>query len=105
LAVTVAPLTAAVLAAAPPADAGIASAVNNAVARVAGLIVIALAGVIVSGNLDVPSFHTALLVTAALFVVGGLTSLVGIRNAPRQAHAEGAMTGGAAAVAEPPTAA
>ena len=105
LAVTVAPLTSAVLAAAPPADAGIASAVNNAVARVAGLIVIALAGVIVSGNLDVPSFHTALLVTAALFVVGGLTSLVGIRNAPRQAHAEGVMTGGAAAAAEPPSAA
>lgn len=80
LSVTVAPLTAAVLGAAPPADAGIASAVNNAVARVAGLVVVAMAGVIVGGALDVGSFHRALVVTAALFVVGGLLSLVGIRG-------------------------
>ncbi len=85
LTMTVAPLTAAVLGSAPPADAGIASAVNNAVARVAGLVVVALAGVIVGGTLGVGSFHTALLVTAALFALGGLLSLVGIRNAPHVA--------------------
>jgi EmrB/QacA subfamily drug resistance transporter len=82
LTITVAPLTTAVLGSAPPADAGIASAVNNAVARVGGLVVVALAGVIVGGTLDVGSFHSALLVTAALFALGGLISLVGIRNAP-----------------------
>jgi EmrB/QacA subfamily drug resistance transporter len=82
LTITVAPLTAAVLGSAPAADAGIASAVNNAVARVAGLVVVALAGVIVGGTLDVGSFHAALLVTATLFALGGLISLVGIRNAP-----------------------
>lgn len=80
LSVTVAPLTAAVLGAAPPSDAGIASAVNNAVARVAGLVVVALAGVIVGGELGVGSFHRALVVTAGLFVVGGLLSLAGIRG-------------------------
>ncbi|WP_407317304.1 MFS transporter [Isoptericola halotolerans] len=80
LAITVAPLTAAILGAVPPSDAGIASAVNNAVSRVAGLVVIAFAGVIVGGVLDVDSFHRALVVTAALLVAGGLVSMVGIRD-------------------------
>ena len=80
LATTVAPLTAAVLGAVPPDDAGIASAVNNAVARVAGLVVVALAGVIVGGVLDVGSFHRALVVTAGLLALGGVLSLAGIRR-------------------------
>jgi EmrB/QacA subfamily drug resistance transporter len=81
LSITVAPLTAAILGAVPTHDAGIGSAVNNAVARVAGLVTVAFAGVITGGVLDVATFHRALLVTAALLVVGGLLSLVGIRNA------------------------
>lgn len=85
LAVTVAPLTSAVLGAAPPADAGIASAVNNAVARVAGLVVVAFAGVILGGALDVGTFHRALVVTAALFAVGAALSLAGIRRAAADA--------------------
>ncbi len=80
LAITVAPLTAAVLGAVPASDAGIASAVNNAVARVAGLVVVALAGTILGGVLDLPSFHRSLLVTATLLVAGGLLSLAGIRR-------------------------
>ena len=70
----------AVLGAVPPDDAGIASAVNNAVARVAGLVVVALAGVIVGGVLDVGSFHRALVVTAGLLALGGVLSLAGIRR-------------------------
>ena len=42
---TVAPLTATVLADADETDAGIASAVNNAVARVAGLIGVSVVGI------------------------------------------------------------
>lgn len=83
LAITVAPLTAAILGAVPPAAAGIASAVNNAVSRVAGLVVVACAGVIIGPVLDVGSFHRALVVTAALFLIGGLVSLVGIRDEAR----------------------
>jgi EmrB/QacA subfamily drug resistance transporter len=49
LSMTVAPLTATVLADADASNAGIASAVNNAIARVAGLIAIAAIGAIVSG--------------------------------------------------------
>jgi EmrB/QacA subfamily drug resistance transporter len=85
LAITVAPLTAAILGAAPPADAGIASAVNNAVSRVAGLIAVAFAGVVLGGVLDVTSFHRALLVVAGLLVAGGLVSMAGIRD-PRPAQ-------------------
>lgn len=48
LAMTVAPLTATVLADASEADAGIASAVNNAIARTAGLIAVAAVGAVVS---------------------------------------------------------
>jgi hypothetical protein len=50
LAMTVSPLTATVLADAREADAGIASAVNNAIARTAGLISVAAVGAIVSAS-------------------------------------------------------
>ena len=80
LSMTVAPLTAAILGSIPEARAGIGSAVNNAVARVAGLIATAMIGVIVAGTLNVDSFHRVLLVTALLLIVGGIVSFVGIRN-------------------------
>lgn len=48
LAITVAPLTAAILGDVKPEQAGIASAVNNAVARVAGLIAVAAVGAVVA---------------------------------------------------------
>ncbi len=50
LAATVAPLTATVLSDADEANAGIASGVNNAVARVAGLIAIAAVGAVISAQ-------------------------------------------------------
>ena len=50
LALTVAPLTATVLGDADPRHAGIASGVNNAVARVAGLLAIAVVGAMVSAQ-------------------------------------------------------
>ncbi|MFD4991596.1 MFS transporter [Cellulosimicrobium cellulans] len=88
LAMTVAPLTSAILGSIPAADAGIGSAVNNAVSRVAGLVVIAFAGVIVGGVLDLDGFHRSLLVTAALLVLGGVLSWVGIRNEKVRATAD-----------------
>jgi len=80
LSTTVAPLTSAVLSDIGPVRAGIASAVNNAVARIAGLLAVALAGVIVGPHLDPPGFHRAMVVTAALVWFGGLASWIGIRN-------------------------
>jgi MFS family permease len=81
LALTVSPLTSAVLGAIETSRSGIASAINNAVARIAGLIAIALIGTIVGGTLDLPGFDRALVFTAALLALGGLVSFVGIRNA------------------------
>ncbi|MRH29291.1 MFS transporter [Microbacterium sp. SYP-A9085] len=80
LTLTVAPLTAAILGAIEPARSGIASAVNNAVARVAGLIAVALLGVIAGGVLNLEGFYRAAIVTAALMAVGGVVSFIGIRN-------------------------
>jgi hypothetical protein len=48
LSITVAPLTAAILGDVPQSEAGIASAINNAVARVAGLVAVAAVGAIVA---------------------------------------------------------
>jgi EmrB/QacA subfamily drug resistance transporter len=136
LSITVAPLTAAVLAGAPPEHSGVASGVNNAVSRVAGLIAIAAVGAVVaaqfSGNVEqhlarphetpayraavaqaasatlvvhvppalrsgpnphvratlqqasVDAFRLSMVLAAALALVGGILSLLGIQN-PTQA--------------------
>jgi predicted MFS family arabinose efflux permease len=83
LACTVAPLTTTVLADARPADAGIASGVNNAVARIAGLLAIAVVGLAASGaanKLSPGGFHRAIVIVAALLAGGGVIGAVGIRN-------------------------
>lgn len=80
LSTTVAPLTAAILGDVDPQYAGVGSAVNNAIARIAGLITIAAVGVITGSHLEVHGFHRALIATAVLMVVGGLISFIGIRN-------------------------
>ncbi len=83
LSMIVAPLTATVLADADESDAGIASGVNNAVARVAGLLGIAVVGASVAGSantLDQSGFRLAMGITAALIASGGAIGLLGIRN-------------------------
>ncbi|MET0782788.1 MAG: MFS transporter [Leifsonia flava] len=80
LSITVAPLTSAILGAVSTAQSGIGSAVNNAVSRVAGLVAIACAGAIIGGTLDTDAFHRVALVTAVLFIAGGLVSFAGIRT-------------------------
>ncbi|MGW8483159.1 MFS transporter [Microbacterium sp. NPDC055903] len=80
LSLTVAPLTSAILGAIDERRSGIASAVNNAVSRVAGLIVVAMLSTIVGGTLDLAGFHSAAWVTAALFAAGGVVSWIGIRT-------------------------
>ncbi len=84
MAITVAPLTAAILGAIAPARSGIASAVNNAVSRVAGLVFVAFASVIAgSAVLDLAGFHRVAIVTAVFFAAGGVVSFAGIRNPKR----------------------
>jgi hypothetical protein len=84
LSFTVAPLTTTVLADAGPGDAGIASGVNNAIARVAGLVAIAGVGIAASSGghkLTAHGFHVAMLIVATLVALGGVIGAVGIRNA------------------------
>ncbi|UOE44080.1 MFS transporter [Agromyces larvae] len=91
LTLTVTPLTSAILGAIDPARSGIASAVNNAVARVAGLIVIAMLAAIVGGQLDLNGFHRAAIVTAALMAAGGIVSWIWIRRPEEQAGSAAAL--------------
>ena len=90
LAATVAPLTSTALAAAPSQHAGIASAINNDVARAAGLIAVAVlpaaAGITGyayqhPGAFD-HGFTTAVLLAAAICALGGCLAAITIRNPP-----------------------
>src|SRR5579863_924485 len=92
LAINVAPLTATALSAAPAEHAGIASAVNNDVARAASLIAVAvlppLAGItgVVYLHPDAltSGFHKAVVIAAVVAAAGGVLAAATIRN-PRKA--------------------
>jgi EmrB/QacA subfamily drug resistance transporter len=88
----VAPLTATALAAAPAEHAGVASAVNNAVARAASLIAVAVLPVVAGITGDVylhpgelaRAFHVAVLIAAAWCAAGGVLAFASIRNPGRE---------------------
>lgn len=90
LTMLVSPLTAAVLQAAPDEHAGVASGINNAVARAGSLLAVAAIPAIVGlGGADyrVPGvlsdgFRSALLICAALLAAGGAVSWIGLRRGP-----------------------
>jgi EmrB/QacA subfamily drug resistance transporter len=93
LATNVAPLTATALSAAPAEHSGIASAVNNDVARTASLIAVAVlpavAGITGDAYLHpaalTQGFHTAVLIAAVAAAAAGLLAAATIRNPPRPA--------------------
>jgi hypothetical protein len=95
--VVLADLVAAVLADAEERDAGVASAINNAVARVAGLIGVSVVGVVVAQTLigdtfaaneeSVHAFHQVVLICSALLAAGGVAGAVGIVNPRRVVEA------------------
>lgn len=88
LAATVAPVTAAALAAADERHAGVASGVNNAVARTAGLLAVALLPPLSGLTGDAfgspaamtAGFHTAMLISAGLAALGGVLAFATISN-------------------------
>jgi MFS family permease len=100
LAITVAPLTATAMSSAPADHAGIASAVNNDVARFGGLLAVAilpaLAGITGTAYLHpdalAAGFRTAVLISAVLCAAGGLLAAVTITN-PAREHPDAAAPG------------
>ena len=110
LSLTVAPLVATVLADADENDAGIASAINNAVARVAGLVGVSVVGVVVAQSLvgdtfaanseSVRAFHEAVVICAVLVAAGGVLGAIGISN-PGRIEAERCPGGQLVGIPEP----
>jgi len=88
LSLTVAPLTATVLAAAPTRHVGIASAVNNAISRGAGLVAVAVIPGLVgltgdayhNADLFARGFLSAMRISAVLAAAGGLSAWLLIRD-------------------------
>jgi EmrB/QacA subfamily drug resistance transporter len=104
LAMMVAPMTAIVLADADDSDAGGASAINNAIAKLAGLIGVSAVGMAIAGALghsgsftpdmaSVHAFRHAALICGSLVAAGGLVGALAVVNPPRALPAE-ACSGG-----------
>jgi len=118
LSATVAPLTATVLDSVDERHVGIASGANNGIARVAGLLAIAVLGAVISASFDAAvgagvsagplsaaapdastdAFHLGIAIAGLLMIAGGIAAGLGIENPDRKTQAIPA--GGAAPAGE-----
>ncbi|MEX0971698.1 MAG: DHA2 family efflux MFS transporter permease subunit [Solirubrobacterales bacterium] len=118
LAATVAPLTATVLDSVNERQVGIASGANNGIARVAGLLGIAVLGVVIAAQFEATAgpgvsggpltaaapeastaaFHLGIAIAGLMMIAGGIVAGFGIQNPER--HVEAFPAGSAAAAGE-----
>jgi EmrB/QacA subfamily drug resistance transporter len=123
LSATVAPLTNTVLGAVPQHNAGVASGINNQIARVASLLAIAAVGAIVAATFEsslgregveplssgspeiveasVDGYRAGMLFSAGFVVLGGVISLLGIANPRREERGVERDEPGAVRLAQP----
>jgi EmrB/QacA subfamily drug resistance transporter len=123
LSATVAPLTNTVLGAVPQHNAGVASGINNQIARVAALLAIAAVGAVVAATFEsslgrsgaeplsggspdvvaasVDAFRTGMTFAAGFVILGGVISLVGIVNPRREERGVPHDEPGAVRIAQP----
>lgn len=112
LAMMVAPMTAIVLADADDSDAGRASAINNAIAKLSGLIGISAVGMAIAGTLDqggnftpdmasVHAFRHAAVICGLLVAAGGLVGALAVVDPPRPLQAASCPAGQLAGVPKP----
>jgi EmrB/QacA subfamily drug resistance transporter len=102
LTMLVSPLTAAVLDAVPDRHAGVASGINNAVARAGSLLAVAALPALVGLTGDdyrdpvrlTEGFRTGQLLCAVLLTTGGIVSWVGLRGTGQDSPAGDSVTGG-----------
>jgi EmrB/QacA subfamily drug resistance transporter len=80
LVATVTPLTSVALSSVDPEHGGLASAINNAVSRLAGLVSVACMGLIAAGTLTDASFLRLVQTSAVLFIGGAVVSGVMVTN-------------------------
>jgi len=79
LVLLVAPLTTTVMTSVEDSSSGIASGVNNAVSRIAGLVVIALLGLAGTGNV----YRFSMVLCAVFAAAAGIISFITIQNRNR----------------------
>jgi MFS family permease len=82
LVATITPLTSVALASVPAEYGGLASAINNAVSRLAALMAVASMGLIGAGTVSAAGFAHVLEASAALFGLGALCAALWITNPP-----------------------
>lgn len=82
LVATITPLVSVTLASVPTEHSGVASAINNAVSRLAALISIGFLAMISVGPASATGFAHVLQVSSALFVLGALCAALSITNPP-----------------------